>query len=332
MVKKILMLCPNNRKGSPANERFLAYVNCFEKKGFDICIYDFPLGFLKELQMLFCIFKERPDYIFISQPPFRFWILFLVPFLKIILDVRDGWGASIKSGYGGAVKLNKIKYFIVSKLEDFMFFRSYLIITCTTGLKEYIQNKCNKDVILLTNGVSRRNFNLISEKSKLYGGQINNLDTLNFSCAGQFSEYGKEHIKKIIEVISSRYSNKKCVINVYGADISLNLWVHDFIKKYNNVDFILHPRLSQENLYTELAKTNIFISVIRDPLIDYGTKVFEYIAFNRPILNYFDEINNFVNYFDGSFDVNNNCEFFNKSIIRESLIEENEEIILEKLK
>lgn len=329
-MKNILILNPSSKIGNPAFERVNSFKFFFINNGFNVYELPYPEKFIDFFYVIKYIREKNIKYLFISQPPFSFFMLFLIPFVKKIIDYRDGWSIANLHGYGGIRKPNYMKYFIAKNIEKFCMLRSNLIITCTVGLKDYLSEISNQEVILVTNGISKENYEIIQEAIK--ESKEKNSNVLNFSCAGQFSEYGNNQVKKIMETIYCRYSKFACIINIYGADIEKNLWAIDFIKKYSNIEVILHPRLSQEDLYVELSKADFFISVIRDPSFDYGTKVFEYIAFNKPILNYFDEVNNFVKYFDGVFDVNHKKECFDEEIIRENILNKNKNILIEKAK
>ena len=311
MSEKIILICPNKQKGSPANERFLSFVNFFKNKGCQTLVCDFPVGFFSQLNTIFFILKNRPKYIFISQPPFKFWMLFFIPFFSIILDLRDGWSISIKSGYGGTVKPKKIKYYFVSFVEFIMFSRSKLIVTCTEGLKGYIENKYKKDVIMVKNGISRENFNLIESVAPIKS----NDDYLVFTCVGQFSEYGVEKVKLVIDTISKRYSDFKCLIRVVGASQAANEWLNNYVKNFKNINYEYISKVEKKELYSILKSSDYAIAIIRDPNYDYGTKIFEYIASGIKVLNYFPNENNFVNNFSGCFDTSK-CNY-NKSVIRE---------------
>lgn len=328
MSKKIIMLCPSGKSGSPANERFLSFLNFFKSKDCNTFVFDFPINFLQQLKIIFLILKIKPDYIFISQPPFRFWMIFLLPFINIILDIRDGWSIAIKSGYGGTVKPNKLKYFLVTIIENIMLRKSLLVITCTIGLKDYLSMKYNKKVMLITNGISKNNFDLISKLDI-----SPNIDNKIFTCAGQFSEYGVDKVKLILDIISQRYHDSHCIIKVVGANESKNSWIADYLVKYKNMSYVYVDRVNKEELYFILKTSNYALTIIRDPDYDYGTKIFEYLACDLKVINYFYEKNNFTEYFDGAFDLNfSDNSIFDKCIIRESLISEHTDSLVSILK
>lgn len=316
MTKKIILICPNKKIGSPANERFLSYVKFFKEQNFSVEIIDYPVGIINEIFTLFKIILSFPHFIFISQPPFRFWMLFFVPFIRIILDIRDGWSIGIKSGYGGTVRPNLKKYKLISLIESIMIRKSVLTITCTFGLKNYLEEKYKKEIIFIPNGISNKNMRLIKDIPSTI--QICN-NSLTFSCAGQFSEYGKDKAKKIIDVIAERYKDYNCIIQIIGANEDENSWIESYILNYGNIKYRYVDRVDQITLYQILKNSNYALAIIRDPSYDYGTKIFEYVACELKVINYFSEPNHFTNYFDGCFDINfkNHSGNIHKSIIRE---------------
>lgn len=316
MTKKIILICPNRKSGSPANERFLSYVKFFESENFIVEIVDYPVGIMDEIFALFKIILSFPHFVFISQPPFRFWMLFFIPFIRIILDIRDGWSIGIKSGYGGTVKPNFKKYMLVSLIESMMIKKSMLTITCTFGLKNYLEEKYNKEVVFIPNGISSKNMQLIQN---IHSNTQDNNDSLTFSCAGQFSEYGRDKAKKIIDVIAERYKKYNCIIQIIGANKEENAWIENYILNYENMEYKYVDRVDQVALYKLLKASDYALAIIRDPSYDYGTKIFEYVACELKVINYFSESNHFTNYFDGCFDINfkNHSGNIHKSIIRE---------------
>lgn len=317
-MKKILILLPNNIIGSAADERVKSFGNFFSNVGLSVEFIDYPNNILNLLKLVFIIYLRKIDYIFISQPPFKYMIIFLLPFLKKIIDFRDGWSIAIQDGYGGLVKPNLLKAKIARKIEKFCIDRSVLSITCTPGLKKYLSKISSKEILLIPNGISRENFEYIN--SNLVNKEIEiHRSSLKFYCAGKFSEYGVEKVKKILNLISTRYANFDIELNLIGCNKSNNEWIEDYIP--SNWEFKIHDKMVKKDLYIELNKADIFLVVIRDSEYELGTKIYEYLVYNKKVFNYFEVENNFTNYFDGGFDVNF-CQDskFDKEIIRENLI------------
>lgn len=269
--------------GSPIHLRLKAFQAYFTARGFQFV-------------------DDNPEYTFISMPPFRnFWI-FLNPTTKIILDIRDGWSIAQESGYGGTTKSKSFKAKITRLIELFMIRRAHKTITCTNGLQEYLQKISGKEVLLIPNGVLDEDYDLAK---KLLNKQTKRREELVFCCAGQFSEYGIDKVKKLCQVILQRYHNKKIKIQLIGTNKEKNNWIANYLNEASNgrANLEILPRMNRKELYSTMIKANYGMTILRDPAYDFGTKVYDYIALGLPVINYFDEPNNFTNYFDACLDV-----------------------------
>lgn len=177
--------------------------------------------------------------------------------------------------------------------------RACIVITCTNSLQSYLEEVTKKQVLLIPNGISDEDYNLVKEIES-----INNLkkdsNKYVFCCAGQFPEYGKDKVKKICSLILSRYSNKKILIQLIGSNKEENTRVIEYMKEMSVGKAIVEilPKKSREELYKIMADANFGLAVVRDPNYEFGTKVYDYIALGLPIVNYFDKPNNFTNYFN----------------------------------
>lgn len=332
MLKKILVLQPSEVIGSPAYERVSSFILYFEKNGVEIVSISYPHGLLKKIKLLPMMIKGNFSHIFISCPPFRFFPFIFLPNIHTILDIRDGWSIAIKNGYGGVLRKRKFAHLIARGIERLALYRSSTCITCTPGLKNYLEGLTNKKIILIPNGISEKNLKEM-RTIKLSYIPTNNKGFKDFVCAGKFSEYGINKAKSVIRTISERYKNHNCRLYVIGADKSKNSWINDYIlkEKITNLDYFFIERLSHSDLYAKIADADIAISIVREPSYEFGTKVFEYIALDKPILNYFSEKNQFTEYFDGIFDINfdSDSSFPTHSISREYWIEKNGKAIMQ---
>lgn len=296
---------PKYNWGNPKVERIDSFKNFFLDKGFEV-VSDGS----------YC------KYEFISMPPFRSFFKFFSTKRKIILDIRDGWSIAQKSGYGGTTRNNPLKSWITRKIERFLISRSYMTITCTPGLQYYLSELSNKHIFLIPNGVSEQRLALIDslkkspKKEKELSGYV-------FVCAGKFSEYGEDKAKKVLNLICQRYKEGNLLIKIVGCDRLKNYWAVDYFKRITSGrgELRLIERVSTEKLLKTLMNADYGISIIRDPDYDFGTKVYDYIACNLPIINYFSKENNFTRYFDSYLDVPFSVDVQKRVISRKKLIE-----------
>ncbi|MBE0440394.1 MAG: hypothetical protein IBX57_11700 [Gammaproteobacteria bacterium] len=245
---------------------------------------------------------EAPYFIFITMPPFCGFMNFLQR-KKIILDIRDGWSIAQETGYGGNVKPKPFKAWLTRKIEWFLIRRSCLTITCTPGLQKHLERVSGKKVVLIPNGISEQRLSLINELKS--GVRKKKSDRLIFVCAGQFSEYGVDKVNKLLSVINERYGIHETEIRLIGSSAQHNQWVTDYYSNISNGRGVVNilPRMNEADLYKSMLEADFGLSIVRDPGYEFGTKVYDYIALGLPVVNYFDEPNNFTDYFDACLDV-----------------------------
>ncbi|WP_067865117.1 glycosyltransferase family protein [Neptuniibacter marinus] len=296
-MKFIVFVNSNLEKGQPIYSRIKSFSDYFLSKGFGI---DFSFK---------TILLDNTNYLFISMPPFRNFWLFFIPGLNIILDIRDGWSIAQETGYGGIVRKKAFKAKISRLIERFAIRRSYLAITCTPGLQKYLSQISNRELVLVPNGINDNDLDLINQL-KIKSKKEKDNNTVFFCCGGKFSEYGQDKVKKLLRIIASRYRGKKLVILLIGCNKNANYWVESFFSQLTsgNSEVKIIPRMHKKELYITMLNSDYGLSIIRDPDYELGTKVYDYIALGLPIVNYFDEPNNFTNYFDACLDVSfNKC-------------------------
>lgn len=272
--------------GQPINSRICAFYKYFMNEGFS------------ENQV-------RPDYVFFSMPPFRNISIFFKYSGRVILDIRDGWSIAQAKGYGGIVRKRPVKSWFVRRLERFMIRRSYLTITCTPGLRSYLEDISGRKVLLVPNGISEERLELICSLRNKTPEKPKADDSLVFACAGKFSEYGIDKVKRLLGVIVSRYKNNKLKVKLIGSDPESNAWVADFFCELSQGrgEVEILPRMDDVELFKSMLYIDFGIALLRDPGYEFGTKVYDYIALGIPIINYFSVPNEFTDYFDACLDV-----------------------------
>lgn len=317
-MKKIIILMPKDTtKGKPSFERVSAFQKFYSEKGVEVIVRDQPSSFKEKIALVHFIYNKRAFNIFISMPQFRNWWLFFMPRLKIILDIRDGWSIAMKSGYGGNVKPSYSKSYLASKIEKIAIKRSALTITCTPGLQIYFNNLAQKDIKLILNGYSDKDKELVENLKKRQNIKINR-DEIVAICAGQFSEYGKDKAKLVLNKLSSEFYPKKVTLKLIGSDPEKNNWIIDYIEANNllNLSVLFLERMDRENMYSQIFNSDIGVTIIRNPDYDFGTKVFDYILCEKPIFNYFDSLNNFTSFFFDEFKEDDLLSFERKERIK----------------
>lgn len=306
---KIIFVNKMTMLGKPVTSRISSFKRFYFNIGIDVLNIDAP-----------CILSK--DYLFISMPPFRNFWLFFIPGLKVILDIRDGWSIAQESGYGGNVKKKPFKAKISRIIERFAIRRSYLAITCTPGLQTYLSAISGREVLLIPNGISDDDLDLINElKQQQHEKTV--IDELVFCCAGQFSEYGREKVELLLKKIADRYLENKLKIKLIGSNESSNAWVHDYFQELTagkgSVEIL--PRMDKKELFSTMLKADYGLTILRDPSYELGTKIYDYIALGLPVVNYFETPNNFTDYFDACLDVSFNSTAVMPEIRRSVLIE-----------
>ena len=281
----VLFYNPKPGKNTPVDSRLRAYRAYFESRGIAVS-------------------SEKGKYILISTPlPHRYLMVFLLPKLKIILDVRDGWSIAQEFGYGGTMKPKPFKAKVTRLIERFIARRSYVVITCTHGLQKYLQKNMRRKVLLIPNGISEEDYDL-AHRIKLMRTSQNNPNELVFCCAGKFSEYGEDKVKKLCHVIIRRYKSQTIKVQLIGSNEEKNRWVGGFLCEISNgrarLEFL--PRMNRKELYRTIVKADYGLTIVRDSSYEFGTKVYDYIALGLPVVNYFDKPNNFTRYFDSCLD------------------------------
>jgi hypothetical protein len=301
-MKKLLLIRPISSKGTPVSERCNAYLNFFLKNDISVQTYNSPRNIKELISLYFYIYKCHFRNVFVTMPPFSInWLLCFLPCINVIIDIRDGWSLAIAIGYGETVAPQPIKARIAKFVEFMGIRKAKRTITCTHGLQNYLQQLTQRNILLAMNGVNEKDIEKVTELKRKKDKKRSKNALIKFVCAGKFSEYGKGKIVSIIKKIKESYPCNNCLIQIFGADAAANNWIYSYIEeeKIDNLSLKILPRISREKLFSEIIDSDICITIIRDPRYEYGTKIFDYILCEKPILNYFDEENNFTKFFQG---------------------------------
>lgn len=323
MEKRILIISPKVREGAPAFERVRSFGRFFESRGIKADYYCIS-GKINILSMINFIIRKKYKNVFLTMPPFRLWMLCFLPGRRVVLDIRDGWSIAMRTGYGGTTRPRQLKSYIARAIEQFSITFSDLTITCTPGLTRYHSTYLTeRKIAFIPNGLPEEYYNYVSNMNT-YREDVCRGNIKIFICAGKFSEYGKEKVVKVLNLISKRYYEFDCRIELYGADMRANEWVHEYIRKsgINNITVIIKGSLDKYELLDKIMKSDYGISIIRDEAYDFGTKIYEYIACGIPVFDYFTE-SDIKEYFGGCFDTDYNpavAKLKAKEFVRERIL------------
>ncbi|MGG4605776.1 hypothetical protein ACLPHM_13360 [Paenalcaligenes sp. Me131] len=323
MKNKISFIFEHGNEGLPVVSRMLAFKDYFNKNDYSVEFINKPKNFLTTINTILKIKKDKKDLIFISMPSFRGFLYFFIPGVKVILDIRDGWSIAQATGYGGTTERKPFKAKITKIIEKIIIRRSKIAITCTLGLKLHLENLSKRKITLIPNGILDDDHKLSSlineEKNK---NKETKNKSLTFTCAGKFSEYGKEKVKKLLNVIINRYPQQTITIQLIGSSLEENEWISKYLYtiSMNRAKVIFLPRMDRKNLYKTISNSDFGLTIIRDPEYDVGTKIYDYIALDIPVINYFDEPNNFTSYFDSCLDLSFENSTEKPEILRSKLI------------
>jgi hypothetical protein len=300
-TKKILFITSPVHSDSPAQQRITAFQYFFLDFMYTFEQIPFPVTAYQILNLIYKIYKYNFGTIFVSMPPFRCWWILFLPSIIRIFDWRDGWSIAMRTGYGKTFKDSKFKSLFAKFIELFAFFRANIIVTCTPGLYNYhskgLPAFLAKKLILIPNG---HNIKINKDDFKPFKPQIKNI--LRVICAGKFSEYGALKATKVIDTLLTRYSGHKISLTIIGASIHENEWLMSSYNNLSNFKIQILSRLDYQSTIQMIKNCDLTAVVIRDDTYDFGTKVFDYIACGKPVLDVFDQRSIFRKYFSYCFD------------------------------
>lgn len=239
--------------------------------------------------------KKKKQQIYISCGPF--WHLLPITLLSLIMrhklyvDFRDGWSLNIKNGYGRGFRggKNYIELWMSMAIELISYKISEKFITCTPG--EYCAYKnmfCDDEkIMLVTNG-----HELSKEQLERYSFVKKMDSSYKIVCMGKFlgdAINGKENIDKLLRYCS------ELMIDFHIYFLGTDEETKSVFYGMDNITFL--NRMPYDEAIEFIADADLAITAIRDETVDFGTKVFDYIALGIPIYDWFDHEKNFYKYF-----------------------------------
>ena len=211
--------------------------------------------------------KEKFDLIIATGEPFATFYYahmlskeYQVPWAA---DYRDLWTET-------RYKLNPLLKYIMQIRERKIIANTSFIITVSENLKKIIEQKCEKEILIISNGFDEVPFQR----------QNQNQNKLTISFAGAL--YDWHPIRSVLNVISKLESDEVQIM-FFGLNNEIEIKKtieNDFLSLLNQATF--HKRIPVQELLCELSKAH-FLLLFNDYSI-LGTKIFNYLKTQRNIL------------------------------------------------
>lgn len=217
-----------------------------------------------------------------------------------IFDLRDSWSLNIARSYGGTTQ--KSTSSITRYLSEYIEKKTYQACNefwvCTPGMVDGYTALFGdgSKIKLVLNGHDLSASYKDSSIQYLINNKQKN-DQLTLVCMGKFAEYGEEKAERVFQAMKSYLATKKSDIQLFviGANPEIN---NRFIEKQGMENYVkVMPTMPYKDAIAFALQADFGICIIRDEEIDFGTKVFDYIAIGLPILDIFDEQSVFKQYF-----------------------------------
>ena len=283
------------KKNNDNMKEFDYKIYTFSEKNFKlnfgkiINIYQWFVKIIKvinnETDIKLIYFSGGPFYYFIIAPIIKFLYK-----INYILDFRDPWYLNVDKN-------------IIYYLQKWSIINSLYSVNVTKKLtKKYIKlyPKINKNkFITIMNGYDERNLKKIKEKKE------RSYDKIKLAIFGKFAAYRKEDVDLLIKTIN--YLKQKMDIQVFQIGNYEKYFINK-VQQYNlesNIKF-----LGPMNYYKGmniLSDMDCFILNNRSKNA-LGTKIFDYIYLNKPILAFVDDdylIHHFLTDFNNYYNVRN---------------------------
>lgn len=211
--------------------------------------------------------KEKFDLIIATGEPFATFYYahklskeYQVPWAA---DYRDLWTES-------RYKLNPLLKYMMQIRERKIIANTSFIITVSENLKNIIEKKCEKEILIVKNGFDEVPFKRHNQ----------NENKLTISFAGALYEW--HPIRSVLDVISKLKSDQ-VQLNFFGLNKEMEIKKtieNNFPSLLNQATF--HKRIPVQELLCEISKAH-FLLLFNDYSI-LGTKIFNYLKTQRNIL------------------------------------------------
>ena len=316
MKKNILFIAYSfNAKFGVGSQRSRALSNLLSEKNYNIKLIEYEKDkstILSNLNWLFNalvnILFYKHDKIYLSCGPFfhllPIAILAKIRGKKLYIDFRDAWSLNILTDYGklkfSFQNKKSYKYWLAQTIEKICYKQCYKFIVCTQGMyQEYGQLfKNNSKLLLIMNGFEHK----YPPNTTTF--QSNN--PIQFICVGKFAEYSEPKATKIVLMLRELALKTPIHITMVGCSYECNFSIFQKLTLEKQVTFL--QRLPHNEVLKLIENSDVGLLIIRDEHLDYGTKIFDYLACSKPVLTSYDSNDFFYKTFEQFLiTVENNC-------------------------
>ena len=191
-----------------------------------------------------------------------------------IADYRDPWSTGIK------IEKKRLLKFIITSIEQRIVKSAALVTTVSTYFKEKIEPLIkNKEIKIITNGFDDAIIKLPNNTNKN--------EILKIGYAGTI--YSWHPLSEFLRCISKINKYYKVVeVHLIGTEKIRNECYAKYPQLEDSIFFL--PKMEHSNVLIKLKEMDLLLLFNDFPIV--GTKVYEWIALQRPILFCFEELHN----------------------------------------